>query len=211
MNEIFPDIFEVFPSKPTPKKYRSFFVKRDGGNLLIPCFSNQSTVEAHFETIAALGGLSHQLLGDSHFRSAHCDEIATYFQSPLYCSEVEAPDVTNVLTQVVTFPFNRHLLDEGIEVIPTPGHRSGGVCFLILARGKRYLFVGDFIWHDGERWIPTATKSGIRVYIESLRLLETIEFDVLLANSIVSNPIAHATFEQVSKQTFIADLIKQLP
>ncbi|MBC7870398.1 MAG: hypothetical protein H7Y09_06125 [Chitinophagaceae bacterium] len=210
MNEIFPNIYQIFPSKQTPSKYRSFFVKCDEGNLLIPCFSTNSTIESHFDAIAELGGLSRQLLGDSHFKSPHCDQVAERFNAPLYCSEGEAPDVTRVVKQVVIFPFTRHLLEPQIEVIPTPGHRSGGVCYLISMLEKRYLFVGDFIWHDGEKWIPTATKANFRDYIESLHLLEGIAFDVLLANSKISNPTHYVELNQDTRKAFIADLLAQV-
>lgn len=210
MDEIFPDIYQVFPSKQTPSKYRSFFVKRDAGNLLIPCFSTNSTIEAHFDEITVRGGLSRQLLGDSHFKSAHCDVVAERFHAPLYCSQSEAPDVTRVLKQVVIFPFERHMLDAGLEVIPTPGHRPGGVCYLVSLQEKRYLFVGDFIWHDGTNWIPTPTKAGVPTYIESLRLLAGIEFDVLLANSMISNPTYYVEFDQDTRKAFMDGLLKQL-
>ncbi len=210
MNEIFPNIYQIFPSKQTPSKYRPFFVKRDEGNLLIPCFSTNSTIEAHFDAIAELGGLSRQLLGDSHFKSSHCDQVAERFNAPVYCSEGEAPDVTPVVKQVMIFPFTRHLLEPQIEVIPTPGHRPGGVCYLISMLEKQYLFVGDFIWHDGEKWIPTATKANFRAYIESLHLLEGIAFDVLLANSKISNPTYSVALNQETRKAFIADLLEQV-
>jgi len=210
MNEIFPNIYQIFPSKQTPSKYRPFFVKRDEGNLLIPCFSTNSTIEAHFDAIAELGGLSRQLLGDSHFKSSHCDQVAERFNAPVYCSEGEAPDVTPVVKQVMIFPFTRHLLEPQIDVIPTPGHRPGGVCYLISMDEKRYLFVGDFIWHDGEKWIPTATKANFRAYIESLHLLEGIAFDVLLANSKISNPTYSVALNQETRKAFIADLLEQV-
>ena len=211
MHERYPDIYEILPSKPTPKKYRSFMVKRAAGNLLIPCFATSSTIEGHFDSIAARGGLSRQLLGDSHFKSAHCDAVAARFGAPLYCSEVEAPDVTRTVTQIATFPFTRHHLDATTEVIPTPGHRDGGVCYLITAQGVRYLFVGDFIWHDGTRWIPTATKAGHRTYAASLDLLNSIPFDVLLANSIVSNPVASVALDNsTARDAFFSDLRQQL-
>ncbi|MBL8146804.1 MAG: hypothetical protein JNL34_10505, partial [Anaerolineae bacterium] len=109
MREIFPGVYEVMPSKPTPSKYSSFFVERTGGNLLMPCFSNSSTIQAAFDAMAERGGLKAQLLGDSHFRSAHCDEVFARFGAPLYCSVVEAPDVTSKVQHVVTFPFERHV------------------------------------------------------------------------------------------------------
>lgn len=210
MNEIAPGVFELFPSRPTPKKYRTFFIHRGDGNLLVPCFSTRSTIEAHFDAIDAMGGLSKQLLGDSHFRSPHCDEVAVRFDAPLYCSEIEGPDVTSVLKHVVLFPFERHHLDTGIEVIPTPGHRPGGVCYLIDVGGQRCLFVGDFVWHDGEKWIPTARKAGKREYAESLQLLSTVEFDLVLSNSMISNPTCSIELDQESRSTFIAGLLKQL-
>jgi hydroxyacylglutathione hydrolase len=210
MREIFPNLYEVLPSKPTPKKYRSFFVQREAGNLLIPCYANSSTIDAHFDTIAQLGGVSHQLLTDSHFKSAHCDEVAARFQAPLYCSEQEAPDVTPGLKQVVTFPFTQHTLTEGVEVIPTPGHRVGGVCYRVTVGDQSYLFAGDFIWHDGTQWIPTPTKAGVKAYTASLRLLETLEFDVLLANSQISNTTYAVDFSAVSRPDFFAALVKQL-
>lgn len=210
MHQRFPHIYEVLPSKPTPKKYRSFLVQREAGNLLIPCYANSSTIEAHFDTIQQLGGLSHQLLTDSHFKSAHCDEVAARFNAPLYCSEKEAPDVTPGLKQVVTFPFTRHDLTEGVEVIPTPGHRVGGVCYRVTVGDQRYLFAGDFIWHDGNQWIPTATKAGVKAYTASLHLLESLDFDLLLVNSQINNLTCAVKLTTESRPDFFAALFKQL-
>lgn len=210
MREIYPSVYEVLPSKPTPKKYRSFFVKQEAGNLLIPCFSNSSSIEAHFEDITALGGLSQQLLGDSHFKSEHCDAVAERFGAALYCSEVEAPDVSRTVQRLITFPFERHLLTPSVEVIPTPGHRPGGVCYLITSDGTRYLFVGDFIWHDGEGWIVTATKGNGRPYVNSLHLLNALDFDVLLANCTISNPAYAVALEGAARQAFFAALVAQM-
>lgn len=210
MDEIFPNLYKILPSKQTPSKYLSFFIKQEKGNWLVPCFSNSSTIEASFDAIAAVGGLKGQLLGDSHFKTAHCDEVAERFNAPLYCSEGEAPDITRTVKQVVVFPFKRHLLDTDLEIIPTPGHRPGGVCYLVTLNGRKYLFVGDFVWHNGEDWIPTASKAGHKAYIDSLHLLNELEFDVLLSNSKLSNPIFSVEFDQHSRKTFIDRLLKQL-
>ncbi|MBW4436446.1 MAG: MBL fold metallo-hydrolase [Pleurocapsa minor GSE-CHR-MK-17-07R] len=211
MNELFPDVFQVFPSKATPGKYRSFFVRRAAGNLLFPCFSASSTIEAHFADIDAQGGLSRQLLGDSHFRSPHCDVVAAQFNAPLYCSEPEAPDVMRTVRQVVQLPFVRQMLEPDVEVVPTPGHRPGGLCFMVSIADRRFLFAGDFIWHDGSRWIPTASKSGLRAYRDSLRLLADIPFDVLFVNAQVSNDTCFIDFKQHQRDAFFAGLLAQLP
>ncbi len=211
MREIFPNIYEVLPSRPTPSKYRSFFVKRAAGNLLFPCFSNQSTIEAQFDAIAALGGLSHQLLGDSHFRSAHCDDVAARFGAALYCSVKEAPDVTRKVSRVEVFPFERHYLTDDIEVIPTPGHRPGGVCFLLSLNEQRYLFAGDFIWHNGSTWIPTPATATTRAYSESLRLVESLGVNALLVNTQLSNPTFSISLSPAISGAWFSELSRQIP
>lgn len=210
VDELFAGIFKVLPSKVMDSKYPSFFVKRDGGNLLFPCFSNSSTIHDRFNDIANKGGLQAQLLGDSHFKTPHCDEVATHFAAPLYCSEPEAPDVVPKLKQVVVFPFKQHELFPGVEVIPTPGHRPGGVCYLIALNGKKFLFAGDAIWHDGEEWKAFPTKAGMKHMKASLKTLVEVEFDVLLANTRLNNPICFIEVNQQSRQQFIQSIIERL-
>ena len=85
MRELLKNLYVVEPSKATALKYISFFVKRKRGNLLFPCFSNQSTITERFADLEAMGGIGMQLLGDSHFRTAHCDEVSEHFGCSLYC------------------------------------------------------------------------------------------------------------------------------
>ncbi|MFN0152754.1 MAG: MBL fold metallo-hydrolase [Gaiella sp.] len=210
MDELFPGIFKVFPSKVTGSKYPSFLVTRSEGNLLFPCFSNSSTIHDHFDDIAGRGGLDAQLLGDSHFRTPHCDEVALHFKAPLYCSEAEAPDVVNKVRQVVVFPFRRHELFPGVEVIPTPGHRPGGVCYLLTAAGKRFLFAGDAIWHDGNAWKAFPTKAGLKSMGESLKRLEELDFDVLLANTRLDNPVCFVEVNSRSRRQFVERIAERL-
>jgi hypothetical protein len=210
MDALFAGVYQIFPSKLTNSKYRSFFVKHPSGNLLFPCFSNQSTIHSSFDDIDAAGGLHYQLLGDSHFKTPHCDEVAERFGAPLYCSEVEAPDVTRNLKHVKTFPFERHLLAPGVEVMPTPGHRPGGVCYLVSLDGRNYLFVGDAIWHDGKKWLATPTKAGRKQMVESLQTLADVEFDVLLANTSVSNPTCLIEVDASSRRPLINSFLEQL-
>jgi hydroxyacylglutathione hydrolase len=210
MDELFPDIFKVLPSKIMDSKYASFLVKRDDGNLLFPCFSNHSTIHDRFNEIAGLGGIKAQLLGDSHFKTPHCDEVAARFDAPLYCSDAEAPDVLPKLKRVVVFPFNRHALMPGVEVIPTPGHRPGGVCYLVTLIGKKFLFAGDGIWHDGEAWKAFPTKAGLKKMKESLKMLAEVEFDVLLANTRLDNPICFVAVNPGSRQEFIQSIAERL-
>ena len=206
MDELFPGVFRVLPTKPLPSKCITFFVRREEGNLLFPCFSGSATIHGRFDEIAAMGGLSRQLLGDSHFKTPHCDEVAAKFGSPLFCSEPEAPDVVKSVKNVQTFPLERHVLEPGVEVIPTPGHRPGGVCYLVTLDGRRFLFAGDAIWHDGTGWKAFPTKAGRTKMIDSLRRLADVDFDVLLANTRVNNPLCFVEVSNEQRRGLIASI-----
>jgi glyoxylase-like metal-dependent hydrolase (beta-lactamase superfamily II) len=210
VEEILKGVYKVLPTKVTDSKYPSFFVRRASGNLLFPCFSNSSTIHGSFDQIDALGGLKYQLLGDSHFKTPHCDEVAERFGAPLYCSEPEAPDVTKRLKRVRVFPLERHELEPGLEVIPTPGHRPGGVCYLVQVGGRRCLFAGDGIWHDGKDWKAFPTKPGRPKMIESLRRLADVDFDLLLANTKIGNPHCFLELDERSRRALMAAIIAKL-
>jgi glyoxylase-like metal-dependent hydrolase (beta-lactamase superfamily II) len=136
--------------------------------------------------------------------------VAGRFGAPLYCSEPEAPDVIKSVKHVRTFPLERHVLVPGVEVIPTPGHRPGGVCYLVTLHGRRFLFAGDGIWHDGSGWKSFPTKAGRPTMIDSLRRLAQVDFDVLLANTRVGNPICFVEVDGESRRELIESILEQL-
>ena len=183
MNELLKDLYIVEPTNATEKKYISFFVKRRAGNLLFPCFSNQSTIHGSFDAMEKLGGVSMQLLGDSHFRTAHCDEVSQRFSCSLHCSEVERESVQEKVANVTAFPFERHKLASDIEVLPTPGHRPGGVCYLVNLKAGRVLFAGDALWFDGKAWRSFPSSKGRKKLMASFEMLKTVEFDYLSCNT----------------------------
>jgi hypothetical protein len=183
MKELLPGLYIAEPSKATSLKYISFFLKRKAGNLLFPCFSNQSTITGRFDEIQRAGGIAMQLLGDSHFRTAHCDEVSMYFGCSLHCSEAERESVAEKCVNVTAFPFERHMLASDIEVLPTPGHRPGGVCYLITLPAGRVLFAGDALWFDGQAWRSFPSSKGKQKLIASFEMLRDIEFDYLTCNT----------------------------
>jgi glyoxylase-like metal-dependent hydrolase (beta-lactamase superfamily II) len=210
VDEILPDIFKVLPTKVMSSKCITFFVRRPQGNLLFPCFSGSATIHARFDEIERMGGVARQLLGDSHFKTPHCDEVAERFGAPLYCSELEAPDVTPKLRHVRVFPLERHELDPGVEVIPTPGHRPGGVCYLVTLGRRKCLFAGDGVWHDGTQWNAFPTKAGRAKMADSLRRLADVEFDVLLANTRVDNPTCFIEVDGAGRKALIESILGRL-
>ncbi len=183
MIELRKNLYIIEPTKATALKYISFFVKRRKGNLLFPCFSNQSTIHGRFDDIEAAGGIGMQLLGDSHFRTAHCDEVSERFGCSLHCSEAEREAVEQKCVNVTAFPFEHRRLASDIMVVPTPGHRPGGVCFLVDLPDGKFLFAGDALWYDGKRWMSFPSSRGKKQLVASLEMLKTVEFDQLLCNT----------------------------
>jgi glyoxylase-like metal-dependent hydrolase (beta-lactamase superfamily II) len=69
--------------------------------------------------------------------------------------------------------------DEGLQVLHTPGHTPGSVCFLLRERGV--LFAGDTVWGDGRnlsRSLPWPGSNPTDL-VRSLKTLSDYEFDTL--------------------------------
>lgn len=206
MEELFDGVYRIQPTKVTPSKYVSLFLRRPKGNILFSCFGGHSSIEGSFDAIQAHGGIALHLLGDMHFAARYSDDVSARFGVPTRCSEVEAPDVKRKVKNVATFPFERHELAPGVEVIPTPGHRPGAVSYLVTVGGKQCLFAGDSIYHDGKGWRALASKKNRKTMLATLDLLASVEFDVLLSNTSVTNPVCHVAFDAAGRSDFLAGL-----
>ncbi|MCB1188374.1 MBL fold metallo-hydrolase [bacterium] len=210
MRELLKNLYVVEPSKATALKYISFFVKRKRGNLLFPCFSNQSTITERFGELEAMGGVGMQLLGDSHFRTAHCDEVGEHFGCSLHCSEAEREAVEQKCVNVTAFPFEHRRLASDIDVVPTPGHRPGGVCFLVDLPDGKVLFAGDALWFDGKRWMSFPSSKGRSKLIASFTALKELPFDYITCNTKVQDQ-QHCLLElkdEKQRRRFIDEQIK---
>ena len=203
---ILPDVYRVYPTKVTPSKYISFFVQRRGGNLLFPCVSAHGSIKGSFDALDDMGGVSLQAVGDMHFAAQYNDEIAARYDIPLRCSDGEYPDIKRKVERVEAFRFERHELVPGVTVIPTPGHRPHAVSFLVTLRKKRYLFAGDSLYHDGERWRVFTNKKQRKTMLATLDMLMGEPFDVLLANTSVANPVCSETLDDDSPVALLAEI-----
>jgi len=206
MQRLFEDVYRILPTKVTPTKYSSLFVKRGAGNLLFSCLGGHSSFEGSFDEIDALGGVALHLLGDMHFAARYNDDVDERFGVTTMCSEVEGPDVRRKVKNVATFPFERHVLAPGVEVIPTPGHRPGAVSYLVDAGGRRCLFAGDSIYHNGDEWMCPVSKKNRKTMSATLDHLAEIDFDVLLANTGANNPVCFIEFDDTARAEFISGL-----
>ncbi|MDE0661920.1 MAG: hypothetical protein OXI79_19995 [Gammaproteobacteria bacterium] len=210
MQSLFDDVYRILPTKITPTKYSSLFAVRPDGNLLFSCLGGHSSIEGSFDDMDALGGVALHLLGDMHFAARYNDDVDERFDVATMCSEVEGGDVRRKVKKVVTFPFERHMLASGVEVIPTPGHRPGAVSYLVDVGGRRCLFAGDSIYHGGDNWMCPVSRKNRKTMLATLDLLAGIDFDVLLSNTGANNPVCYVEVDRTSRAEFFDDLKSRL-
>jgi hydroxyacylglutathione hydrolase len=148
-----------------------YLLRHDAGVVL---FGTKADLSAHYGELRALGKITHVLLGDRHHASAYTAQLAQHFDVPIGASQIEA-SVLKGVTICAIVPFRRTQILPALEAIPTPGHTPGALSYLWTREGRRFLFVGDTI---------------VPVDGESMRLLATLDPDVILSNSFAATPTA---------------------
>jgi Metallo-beta-lactamase superfamily len=156
---------------------RSFLLQRADGNLLV---YRGSTLAEAADAVNELGGLSRQYLNHRHEASPSSDWVAQTFGAPLFVHRAEADSVSETAELGALFT-ERHRLNGDFEVIPTPGHTPGATAYLWNTGEHVALFTGDTIYvRDGE-WVAAVLGFSDRErYIESLELIRSLDFDVLV-------------------------------
>ena len=75
----------------------------------------------------------------------------------------------------------REMIDDDLEVIPTPGHTAGTVSYLWDNGAHRFLFTGDLVWIEHGEWKAVVLTPELRRdELDSLALVREIDFDVLV-------------------------------
>ncbi|MDR1801089.1 MAG: MBL fold metallo-hydrolase [Lachnospiraceae bacterium] len=114
---------------------------------------------------------------ENHLNQAYLKSLMKLEYSPLFCFFYKRP--INRLTTPPPVTLWGHLpetIDLGertIEVINTPGHTPGSVCFL--DRKNRMLFSGDTICDWGI--LLHLEGTGIETYLQSIKKIKAIEND----------------------------------
>ena len=149
---------------------RSFLLERDHGNVLVYGSETAPALAADAPGSTSTTGTS------------RCS--ASSRTSPAPPALVHEADAVQVATRAGIVPVTfavRHELGEGFELIPTPGHTPGATAYLYEPR-RAPLPVHRR--HD----LPARRRVGRRcprlsdrvAYVESLALLRSLEFDVLV-------------------------------
>ena len=127
------------------------------------------------------------------------ERIRSRFGSKLCCSAGEAPFVGQDAPVDVIFEKGDSLLED-IDVIHTPGHTDGSICFFYRSPiGKSYLFTGDTVFQWNGRWATLVLRNAggsTEALAESLLRLRDLEPDVVLWSGFVGD----ASFAEVTRE-----------
>jgi glyoxylase-like metal-dependent hydrolase (beta-lactamase superfamily II) len=204
----------LYASTPEPLGFgpsleiRAFLLQREQGNLLI---YRAATLEREAGAISDLGGILRQYLNHWHEASPVCDWVARTFDAPLHVHENDAPSVSETCNVDETFS-ERHRLDEDFEVIPIPGHTSGATAFLWDTGQHRCLFTGDTIFFPRGKWVAAVLEgvSDRERYIESLELIRTLDFDLIVPGIASAGQLYYEFVEKAEAERRIDEILERL-
>jgi glyoxylase-like metal-dependent hydrolase (beta-lactamase superfamily II) len=205
MKQIYPDLWQTQAEHPFfGVTSHAYLLARDTGNILL----YSTGVPEEYEHIQKLGGITHQYL--SHYDEAGpaLAEIKKLFGSKLCCHRLGEPAVSKAAPVDRLFD-KRETMPGNVEVIPTPGHTPGSVCFLASSpEGKKYLFTGDTLFLDKGKWATRVNAGGSKSDLRnSLMLLRDLKPDVVFSSASVGS----VPFKEISSaQEWQADIDKVL-
>jgi glyoxylase-like metal-dependent hydrolase (beta-lactamase superfamily II) len=192
---------QALPFAPT-LEVRAFLLEREQGNVLL---YSTTELERDAAAIADLGGVSRRYL--NHWHEAM---FATELDAPLFVHERERAAVEERMHVRGSFS-RRHLLDDDLEVIPTPGHTAGATTFLWDSGGHRALFTGDSIYLAGGEWVAAMLGSSDRdAYLASLELIRELDFDVLVPWAASAGEPYHAVTSRAEAARRLDAIIERL-
>ncbi|OYT92377.1 MAG: hypothetical protein CFE43_08925 [Burkholderiales bacterium PBB3] len=206
ITEIYPSLYLLRDALPAEPAQFVYLLRHPAGVVI---FGTKADLSAHYAEIRALGKITHVLLGDRHHATKYTAQLAAHFEVPMSASQVEASALKGMTVGAIV-PFRRTQILPGLEAIPTPGHTPGALSYLWTHGGRRFLFVGDTIVPVDGEWQYWVSKANLSVMRESMRLLATLDADVILSNSFAATPTAWVEVSPSARVQLFADLDRRL-
>ncbi|ARM16101.1 MULTISPECIES: MBL fold metallo-hydrolase [Rhizobium] len=183
MKQIYPDLWQTRAEHPfSGVSSHAYLLIRETGNILF----YSSGVPEDLDHMGALGGVAYHCISHRDEVGPALLKIKQRFGAKLCCHRLEAKAVDKVAAIDHLFE-GRENLPGGVEVIHTPGHTDGSVCFLVPSGEETYLLTGDTIYrHDGawetrvNRFVGGGSRSDLKA---SLALLGELSPTVVISSA----------------------------
>ena len=188
MRQVLPDLWETSADAPYPGVTTHAYLWT-GPNLLF----YSPAGDAELDRIAELGGVASQYLSHRDEAGPMLARIAERFGSLLHAPAAELAEIGRQAH--VDVPLgSRHTDSNGVEVIPTPGHSPGSLCYFVDGAAGSYLFTGDTLLIDEDgAWIAGYVPgiSDADALADSLRLLARLRPDVVISSGFLGRQAVH--------------------
>jgi len=184
MAQIRDDLWQTRTESPFPGLTTHAYLWRGPrGNVLF--YSPAS--DADFDAIEELGGVSAQYLSHLDEAGPMLTRVAARFGSRLHAPAAELEAVGRHAHVDAPIDARRHVDDNGVDAIPTPGHSDGSTCYLVQGvGGEKYLFIGDTMFPAGDGTWSTFLvpgRGGAAELRSSLDVLGTIQPDLVISSA----------------------------
>lgn len=188
MRQVLQDLWETEADSPFPGLTTHAYLWTPARALF---YSPATATE--FGELASQGGIAHHYLSHRDEASAILRSIAQQFNSTLHAPAAELDDI-NPHHRVDVALSTRHVDANGVEIIPTPGHTPGSICYLVTGAEGRYLFTGDTLIRNphGEWWAGYIEGISDRDSLAaSLKLLATLGPQVVISSAYQGDGAVH--------------------
>ena len=201
MKQIEPDLWQSTRHQSGILNSHAYLLTRPDGNVL---FYNTGD-DGDLAEIEALGGIRYQLLTHRDEAAPSLKRIRDRFGARLCCSALEAPAARrHAPVDIVFGADDRHL--EDIDILHTPGHTDGSVCFFFRSsHGKSYLFSGDTIFQwDGEwsTFVLSRFGGSVTDLAGSLEKLREITPGIVISSGFVGD----VAYREVTREEWLSAL-----
>ncbi len=180
MRQVLKDLWETQTDSPFPGLTTHAYLWTEPNAL----FYSVAT-DAEFADLERLGGVADQYLSHRDEAGPMLKRIAQQWGSTLHAPAAEIGDIGKHAH--VDVPLgNRHIDDNNVGVIPTPGHSPGSTCYLVSGAEGSYLFTGDtLIRNDSGQWWAGYLEgiSDAESLAASLERLAELSPDVVISSA----------------------------
>jgi hydroxyacylglutathione hydrolase len=184
ITQIRDDLWQTRTESPFPGLTTHAYLWRGpNGNILF--YSPAS--DADFGAIEELGGVSAQYLSHLDEAGPMLARVADRFGSRLHAPAAELDAIGRHAHVDAPVDARRHIDENGVDAIPTPGHSDGSTCYLVKgAGGETYLFTGDTMFPTGDGTWSTFLVPGrgsAAALRSSLALLATVRPGIAISSA----------------------------